>query len=407
MFGMVKYRPSKSFVLAMLCMGPLGVALYCGLLPELEAIENAPVPGEIRFRTARPPFAEATGDRPGGNRTQSGARWSMDWLTEAYEGVMSWDKNPWKTERLTFGSHYFKLLESKDPRDQARAKELRRLADLLYKRVLERFPELAVEDKNVPPERNGFLKWLEFAERFEEGATKGSKGIGLPEGLVEHVGGRGPWDAAAAKAWLAQEKALVDEIRAIGLMPEQSIEGIDVDRWAFMPARLAKSAAEVLLLDARLAAEEGNVAGALESVRAANGLTAHFGNVETPTLLAVTVQILVQLTVQNYVLAEVMPALPAGQMDPAAWQAAVNPVVVPPGEFGRIMKGEWNVMTRQYLLPMLCDQEDPKYPRDPEALIDFQAGYFANKVVSLEGLAVTEWPNLPASSAPDTSHLSR
>lgn len=401
----MKYQPSKSFTRSMVLLCPLLGALYFGLLPELDAMRTPEIRGEIVFRKPRPAASTAGQAVPETPVAKGGC--SMDWLLDRYEQVMSWEHNPWKTEPVGFGAGYWKLLESKDPKDQARARELRRLAEALHRRVLERYPELAVPDKNVPPERNGFLKWLEFAERFESGASKGSSSLPTPGELLKHLDQNAPWDAAAAKAWLTQEKALIDEIRAIGLMPEQSITGIDIDRYAFLPARLAKSASDALLLDARLAAEEGNVEGALDSLRAANGLATHYSEVETPSLLAVTVQILVQLRTQAYALSEVMPALPPGRLDPAAWESAVRPEVAAPDEYARIMKGEWNVTARQYLLPMLCDTADPKYPNDPDALIDQYAGYFVQIVQAYEGHTVSEWPDIAVTSYPDDSHLSR
>lgn len=391
----------------MVLLCPLLGALYFGLLPELDAMRTPEIRGEIVFRKPRPSASQtdpATTEAPA---AAAKGGWSMDWLLDRYEQVMSWEHNPWKTEPVGFGAHYWKLVESKDPKDQARARELRRLAEALHRRVLERYPELAVPDKNVPPERNGFLKWLEFGERFENGATKGSKSFPIPGELLKHLSHDGPWDAAAAKAWLTQEKALIDEIRAIGLMPEQSIGGIDVDRYAFMPARLAKGASDALLLDARLAAGESDVTRALESIQAAKGIATHHGKVETPSLLAVTVQILVDLQVNSYALTEIMPALPAGRLDPAAWESALRPTVVAPDEYARIMKGEWNVTARQYLLPMLCDITDPKYPSDPDALIDHHAGYFSQIVHAYQGHTVSEWPDIAVTTFPDDSHLSR
>ena len=389
--------------MAVLC--PLLGALYYGLLPELDAMRTPEIRGEIVFRKPRPSESE-TDPASSYHRAAKGG-WSVDWLLDRYEQVMSWEHNPWKTAPVGFGAGYWQLLASKDPKDQARARELRRLAEALHRRVLERYPELAAPDKNVPPERNGFLKWLEFAERFEGGSPKGSKSLPIPEVLIQHLSLDAPWDSAAAKTWLTEEKTLIDEIRAIGLLPEQSITGIDVDRYAFIPARLAKGAAEALLLDARLAAGEGDVSRALESVQAAKGIATHLGNVETPSLLAVTVQILVDLQVNSYALSEIVPALPPGQLEPAAWENVLRPTVSAPDEYARIMKGEWNVTARQYLLPMLCDTADPKYPPDPDALIDQHAGYFTKIVQAYEGHTVSEWPDIAVPNIPDDSYLSR
>ena len=150
----------------MVLLCPLLGALYFGLLPELDAMREPEIRGEIVFRNPRP-AAGATVEATAAGEPAAKGGGSMDWLLDRYEQVMSWEHNPWKTEPVGFGAHYWKLLESKDPKDQARARELRRLAEALHRRVLERYPELAVPDKNVPPERNGFLKWLEFAEGFE------------------------------------------------------------------------------------------------------------------------------------------------------------------------------------------------------------------------------------------------
>ena len=405
---MLKYRPTGSFGFWMLVLCPLVGGLYFGLLPELEAIASPRIPGDIAFTTPRPaPVDSSPSPVP---RPRASSRVS-EWFSGRLDDLMTWEHNPWKIKKSSFGNHYFELLASKDPKDRARAMELRRLAEALYQRVLERYPELAVTLKNVPPGRNGFLKWLEFAERFDADPSRPghprNKGLDFPDEIKKHLGDNGPWDAAAAKAWLTKEKTLLDEIRAVGLLPDQSVKGIGTDRWAFLPARLAKGCAEALLLDARLAAEEGNVEGALASVHAASGLAAHFGNVETPTLLAVTVQILIQLQVQNYAMSHVLPALPAGQFDPAAWEQAVNPQVHPPAEFARIMKGEWNVSAREYLLPMLSDTADPKYPADPEALIDYHAGGFLEVIGDHDSPSPADWNTVPPPGFSGNSHLSR
>jgi len=407
---MAKYRPSKSFLLAMGSMLPIGVALVFGLLPELEAISKPPVPGVIVFPATRPMDRPATERRASTASSRGG--WSLDWLDERLEDLMAWDRNPWKREKPKgFGEHYFNLLSSEDPADQAKAAELRRQAKLLYQQVLKRYPELAVTLRKVPDERNGFLKLLQLLERFEPNPARPSPDniseIPFPESLKKYLSGTSPFNAAEARAWLAEEKALLDEVRAIGLLPEQSIAGIDVDRYGFFSARLAKGLSEALLLEARLAAEEGNVAGALEAVRAAKGLGDHIGNVESPSLLGVTVQTLLNLQAQSQTLSQIIPALPPGQFDPAAWEAVVRPQVVPPSEYSRIMKGEWNVGVQQFILPIVCDAEDPKYPADPEALIDCYSGLFAEIVAAYDKPTAADWASVSSPPLPDMSDLSR
>ncbi|MEP4078099.1 hypothetical protein [Haloferula sp.] len=402
-----------------LYLSPLVAALWFGLWPELEELTDPPIPGEIVFRSERPPLRSQSTDGSGGLASATGVEgkggWSMDWLYDRFDDVMAWEHNPWQRNPEVFGSHYFRLQEGgepSDPRHVAHLKELRRLGELLYQRVLERYPELAVLNKDVPPEKNGFLKWLEFRERFDADPSRPggehNKEVGFPDALKKHLNGEGPWDAAAMKAWLTKEKSLLNEIRAIGLMEEQSIVGIDPERWHFMSARLAKSSAEALLLEARLSAEEGNMAAALESVRAANGLADHFVQIETPTLLNATVEILIRRQVQRYALSEIIPAAPLEQFDAEAWEQAVNPVVSPPSELARMMVGEWNLSSRWWLMPMLSNTDDPKYPSDPDALIDYHATGFVETASAYSGQSPADWDSVVPPLAPgNMSHLSR
>src|SRR5262245_19572249 len=140
----MNYRPSKRFTRAMLCMCPLAVALYCGLVPELKNIESAPVPGEIVFRQERPPRVskDAASSKPGPSRHSSWGiwDWTTDWLSGQFDTLMTWERNPWKREKRGFGDHFMELCSSKDPAVKAKVKEIRRLGEALFQRVLARYP---------------------------------------------------------------------------------------------------------------------------------------------------------------------------------------------------------------------------------------------------------------------------
>lgn len=399
----MNYRPSKAFVYSMAGLCPVVAALWFGLLPEIREMEVRAVPGEITFdevRTGKPGAVALVSARPGMT-----FGWSMDWFQEKFEDVMTWEHNPWKRSRNGFGDHFIGMLHSKDPVEKARAQELLRQAEAWHKRLLERYPELAVEMREIPADRNGFLRWLEFSERMEE--TLRNEGLPFPAELQGYLGNEGAWNAEAAKSWLAQNKALLDEIRAIGLLPERSLNGISVDRTGFIPARFAKSCGDALMIEARLAAEMGNPAGALDAVRAANGLADHLGEVESPSLLAATVQILTKISLQNRVLTDILPALPDGQRDPAMWQTILNPKAAGPAEFARLMKSEWSVGSRNYLLPMLLDTDDPKIPSDGAALLDYYSSQFSSITSTHEGTSPSDLAGLGWPSLTDDSHLSR
>lgn len=404
----MKYRPSRKLAFFIVAAVPVGITLFFAFLPELAAIGSPKHPGEIRFASKRPI------DLPESDRKRlRGGGWSLSWLQGRVDDLMAWEHNPWKRSKPKgFGAHFFDLLYSKDPADQAKAAALRKKAAELYKRVLDRYPELAVEMRDVPPERNGFLKWLELSERFQADPSRserdGSKTLGMPESLRQFLAGNGPWNAAEVRAWLAKEKPFLDELRSIGMLPDRSVAGIDVHRYGFINMRLAKECGEMLMLEACLAAEEGNTTAALEAVQAAKGLADHMGKIETPSLIAVTLQLLLEFQVRSYTVAYVIPSLPEGQFDPAAWEQAIHTDPGPPADFVRIIKGEWNVSAQEFLLPILSDLEDPKYPKDPEAAIDYNASNAIELMKAYEGKAsLRDWDSVTPPPLMDMSHLTQ
>lgn len=385
-------------------------ALIVGLLPELDALRWQKIPGELSFPKKRPELSR----NPDRGISKSAApsfsgSWSLDWLNENYEKFMSWDKNPLHRPTRTFGSHYLALKSSKDPGDHLKVQMIEQHADFLHQQLLKRYPELAVEMRHVAPERNGFLKFLELKERCRKTLEPYSSGlpVPMPESLTKFLQGEA-WNSEAARSWLESQREFIDEVRNIGLLPERSVAGIDLDRWVFIQQQFTRDCADALLLDARLAAEEGNVERALASVQAAVGLADHIGEVETPSLIASAAQTFIRLRAQKQVLSEIMPHLPPGRIDVSAWQAAVDPQPQTPADFARNMTGEWNVWSRYYLLPAVADVEDPKYPPDPEALLDAYSGTFLEIASLHQGQPLSNLPQIEIPGGqPELSHLSR
>jgi hypothetical protein len=383
----MRHRPSKFLIIPIL-------ALLAGLGLILPVLSNfgKSRPGEIVFRTEKPaPFRPAP---------------PASWFEEKLAALKKWEHYPLKPKSENFGSHYFGLLESSDPVDQARARALQQRAQIFYEQLLIRYPELAVPLKVIPNERNGFLKLLEFSESRKDSVDP-IRNFELPQTLEDYFDDTTKWNTVEAAAFLTREKSTIDEIRAIGLMPESSSNGIAVDRWWQIPGQLTQNCAKALMLHARLAAEEGDIATALESIRAAKGLVDHLTHLETPTLLGAIVHIGIQRRLEDFVLTEVLPSLPAGQIDPAAWENVLRPTVHPPAEFARIMKGEWSVGVRIFLLPVLLDDDDPHPLPDPGALLDAHAAPFREIVRVFQSAKSTDWPTLPLPPPGDLSQLSK
>lgn len=404
----MNHRASKSFKITLSVLLPVTVALYFGLVPELEAMRRPKVPGDLSFPEKRPFDDPKRSERKPGT-SGAGMIGSLDLWESGYASLMSWKYNPWKQEIPYFGEHSAKLRVSKDPEDRKRYRELRRQADAMFKELEKRYPELAVKLREVPAGRNGFLKLLELQERYHPDPNHATGGLPKPiADSVESFLKLKTWDAAAAKSWLESQNDLVSEIRSIGRMPERSVNGIDLERWWFPNFRFAKGCADLMLVDARSAVVEGDLERAASSLQASVGIADHIGEIETPSLLNTTIAMQIRQNAQTFLFSDLLPNVPPGRLDASAWENAVNPRVSPADDLARIMAGEWNVGSRVFLLLPLADPEDSRRPPDPEALLDAYTGTFLDLATISRGQPLSRLPEIEAPAyPPDLSYLSR
>lgn len=283
-----------------------------------------------------------------------------------------------------------------------RAASYGRDCDAWFAEVLARNPGLEPEWRSVADEDNGFLQLLDFAERHRTAGMFGSEQLPLPEDLLAILSGRSEWDHESVAAALAGHHDLVEEIARIGLLPEQSAAGIPVDRYSFVGARLYKQCAELLLADARLAAERGDAKLPLERVRAALGIARHMSGIETPSLLMESVSILVRLSVDDQAMQHILPAL---ELDPGAladWQHQLDSLSRSPRDFSRALRGDAYVSIRGLAIPTLVGDSSELSKHDipdPDAFIDASIGRMLklSKQVedsSIESLATTMPPEV-------------
>jgi hypothetical protein len=271
--------------------------------------------------------------------------------------------------------------------------------------VLERYPELKFDLREVPPEDNGFLALVEFVERLK--AESQPTTINLSAELKKYLRQSGPWNPAAAAAWVTEHQATLDGLRRIGRLPDQSMAGIDPRRWMDELGGIHLEMVDALLLDARLAVQSGNVQHAMESVQAANGLATHLGGIEGPPLIYVLIQSANQSRIQDYVISDLLPAIPSESRDLAAWEQVVPTNPSAPSLLTDAIRGEWNAISGEYIFPVLMDAAEPDYPSDPDALIDLHASFTADVLSSLDQTEMAGWTKLPDNQVPNTQHLSR
>lgn len=395
----MRYRPSKRVVWLVIPLLPvvvMTVGIWLAGREDTEAIAS---------RGAKPPPERKLSADPSTWPTAFSR--SGEWLGDGMDAVMTWDHNPWKRRKDDFGQHFYTLRGSAKPEDKAEYERLKRLGREWYERLLARFPELAIQPgKTVPNERNGSYQWNELLKRLKTEPSGPLFSQKLPEGLETHLRKGGPLDAQAAKEWLDGNRGLIDELRAIGLLPEHSNGDIPAEERINGFISYSQEAMRALLLDARLAADQGDISRALESIRAANGLADHLSETEDPIFLNTLVAGSLRNQVQSYVLSGILPFLPAGQVDVSAWQHAVNPIVRQPTDFARTMRGEWNTGLPTEFLPLLSDAADPSVPSDPDYLIESFTHYTKNLIQQGDTLTLADFANAPRRTE-NLDHLSR
>jgi hypothetical protein len=288
------------------------------------------------------------------------------------------------------------------PDDPKRTPKLQQAMDIWYPRLLLRYPELAVTMRNIPDAENGFLQLLNLMDRLKAG----NEPTPFPAEITDYLQETGPWQTEVAQKWLAENSALVAELHAIGRLTGCSANRIPVERSFSISAALLKNFNEILILEARLAAERGEVAAALEAVRTAHSLMDHCGEIETPTLLIATVNMLTRKNSAKYVLAHIIPALPAGKVDPGAWENALSLPPADPAEFARLVRGEWHESIRFFMLPFVLNP-DPATPcPDGGELLDFYSLHAIEVCRAYESATLKDLVTLEIPLLRDASHLS-
>ncbi len=320
-----------------------------------------------------------------------------DWLDEGMESFMDWEHNPWRRHNHGFsvelGERLRELEASDRPEDREEAARLRKLGREWFERMRERFPELAVtEDKTIPREENGFLQWSELVRRVT-GKTKDSIfDTPMSQEMLDNIRKRTPQDPESVKEWVKANRERIDEIRAIGLLPGQSAQGVSDEN---RTPRFLRSASQALMMDAQDAVASGDVDRAMESIRAANGLLDHHSKIAFPTLYETLATASMRSQLQNHVLTTLMPSLPSGQMDVAAWQTLLHPTLQQPSEFTRTLRGEWNVNMPHEVLPALSDTKDPSTPSDADYLVESYSRHMREMTGQAEGLTLAEYAASP------------
>ncbi|RYD33652.1 MAG: hypothetical protein EOP87_10620 [Verrucomicrobiaceae bacterium] len=329
-------------------------------------------------------------------------------IDEGYDALMGWEYNPWRKirtgESLDLGGHLGSLRQSDRPEDKAEVERLEKLGREWYERILARYPDLAqAGDKEVPLKENGFQQWSELVKRLREEKKDSLFEKPFSREMEDSFRKQTPQDPAEVREWVSENRARIDEIRAIGLLPGQSAQGIGDDERNY---GFDSQGIQALVMDAQTAVADGDLDRSMESIRAANGLADHHSKIGTPTVYDTLIAAHMRSQTQNHVLSTILPALPSGQTDVAAWEALLDLKLQQPADFARTLRSEWNVRMPARLLPAMSDTRDPANPPDADHLAETYTRHMQETAKQADGMSLADYAASPKVMVP-VDHLSR
>ncbi|RYZ74248.1 MAG: hypothetical protein EOP05_09370, partial [Proteobacteria bacterium] len=255
------------------------------------------------------------------------------------------------------------MAESKDAADQERFAELQKLAKEWMERLLVRYPELTVEHRGVPPERNALRQLHDLMGRFPPSLN--TLRYGASWRLSERMdAGSDP----TLREWVASNAGLLEELRAIGIMPDRSMEGLDAESQQFL--MMCVRLPDILFLDADVAMADKDYSRALSSLMAAKGIAGHLLGAEAPDIHQANTGFMLEGTLRRYVLDVVMEQLPPGEFESGGWENLARPAMRDAADFSRLVLGSYHYNSSEYLLPTLSNPAEARLPYDADELVE-------------------------------------
>lgn len=310
-------------------------------------------------------------------------------LATGAAGAWAWQKANSAPVSVRAKSTFLELLRYKAkeepdfelPTPQQRETTRRATQDLMEKMTGE-FPALRITEHPVPDAQNAFLLLYQLGV----GARTASE-LPLSQEFRQLLSDKIPWNSGIATRCLDEHADLVSRIEHIASLTTRSSANMPDDFDGFVPARVAKNCAEILLIKARLAAEAKDEPETLRLVTATGNLASHYRGIETRTLLGETIAVLIDLSVRRIAFEHLLPAL-GRDADLAQWKTTLSSRGYTPADFADVMRGEWTDGARYFLLPTILREGHPDTPPDAEALTRAYSSRFNDEVTRLPGISL-------------------
>ncbi len=286
--------------------------------------------------------------------------------------------------------------------------ELKQQFDDWYSGVIERYPKLRVDYKNVPEDENGILHIYQWQEEVRSEKNRAGKSdaelrkiipsSSIPDKFLEmaYAGSDNvpPENYGQLEAYLTNRKEIIDRAITIGLMPNQSTSHLPIPQLPpFLLVSWAKEITDLLALNALLEAEKGDADAALQSMKAVRGWGKHFRDCEAPTLVQSTLGTAIELRVRRLIYWKILPLLSEKDLDLSQWAALMKNKESAQQLWMRRMRGEclYISYTTSYWSPGDSNNLKDAWAETTNYLIDPDNGYLHaadNKLESPYSLSV-------------------
>ncbi len=269
----------------------------------------------------------------------------------------------------------------------------KRETERIRKDILQKYPSLRLEGKDVPAEENGYLALFEVAKNPDfQSLINSSLSVQVNQEKIDPI---------LIHKELAAFEAIGKEIERIAALPERSnvIDGKLIDEW--LPAREVKTMGDYLILQARLAAMNNDEAASFRFLSLAVNLVEHLDSIEAPYYLSETVRILMRQGIRSVFFKSIAPTLDKSA-DLEKWRSILEPQTRVPQRQSVLIKGEWNIVGIDYIY-IFYDMVP-----DPEETMIAQVKYNIAMAAKYEAINFQQFcssKKLP--HQPFTKHLSR
>ncbi|MGC4014222.1 MAG: hypothetical protein QM755_06840 [Luteolibacter sp.] len=269
------------------------------------------------------------------------------------------------SQSIVFVSGTEPMARSEDPKRRERYQQIASQSEAWWQQIASRYPDLSPVFRDVPADQNGFLKWVEFAEKH------GCEALKAPASLAPWFDGGSSFDRFETKRWLLANRTVLDELQGIGELSERSIKGLALDRWKQDCGRFELRCADALMLEARSVAEDGDEATALRRMKAVQGLAAHFSGIEVQDDHHWRIAATIESRMRDRILREILPALAGDRAcHLQTWAPLLRAPAASPRDYAAMVRSNWQMSLRQFLLPTLVNLREKGHAADADKLVE-------------------------------------